>query len=209
MLILFAFVLLILAGAVGLLFAMCAELSSRVGAGGAAAAEPARYVRPLGRSGVFLRESVAWPPQLAELRAQPDFLLVVLSTSCSSCNAIMEQFGRDGWADRAAGRLGVLLSTPDAQVAEEFVDKYGLAQFPLYVDFGGEWITAAFGLSLSPVGLVFRHGLLEESYVFNHIDPLWTSFTEEMEWETHTQQNVVRPVDSAGAASSAPSAQVV
>jgi len=209
MLILFAFVLLILAGAVGMLYAMCAELASRVGAGGTGTAEPTRYVRPLGRSTVFLRDSVPWPAQLADLRAQPDFLLVVLSTSCSSCNTIMEQLGTGGWADRAAGRLGVLMSTPDPQVAADTIGKYGLDAFPHYVDFNGDWVTAALGLSLSPVGLVFRHGLLEESYVFNHVDPLWTTFTEVMEWETHTQQNGARQVDSAAAASSAPSAQVV
>jgi hypothetical protein len=203
MLILFAFVLLILAGAVGLLFAMCAELSSRIGIGGAAAAEPARYVRSLGRSGVYLRDEVAWPTQLASLRAQPDFLLLVLSTSCNSCATIMEQLGKDGWAERASGRLGVLLSTPDPEIAEEFVAKYGLDRFPLFVDFGGDWVTAALGLSLSPVGLVFRHGELEDSYVFNHLDPLWVTFTEVMEWETHTHRNETEQ-DSAAVASSAP-----
>lgn len=208
MLILFAFVLLILAGAVGLLYAMCAELASRVGTGSAAAAEPARYVRPLGRSSIYLRDSVSWPPQLAALRSEPDFLLLVLSTSCNSCATIMDQLGKDGWAERSTGRLGVLLSTPGPEIAQEFVAKYGLDQFPLFVDLGGDWVTAAFGLSLSPVGLVFRHGELEESYVFNHLDPLWITFTEVMEWETHTHQNEPA-ADSAVVASSAPSAQVV
>ncbi len=208
MLILFAFVLLILAGAVGLLYAMCAELASRVGAGGTAAAEPARYVRPLGKSSIYLRDAVTWPAQLAALRAEPDFLLLVLSTSCNSCATIMDQLGKDGWAERSTGRLGVLLSTPDPDLGADFVARYGLEEFPLFVDLGGDWVTAALGLSLSPVGLVFRHGELEESYVFNHLDPLWTTFTEVMEWETHTHQNEPS-ADSAVAASSAPSAQVV
>ncbi len=208
MLILFAFVLLILAAAVGVLFAMSAELSRRVGNGVAAAAEPARYVRPLGRSTVYLRDGVAWPAPLADLPARPDFLLLVLSTSCNSCATIMDQLGKDNWADRSDGRLGVLLSTADPQVAEEFVEKYHLANFPLYVDYGGDWVTAALGLSLSPVGVVFRHGELAESYVFNHLEPLWTTFTEVMEWETHTHQRTPA-ADSAVAASSAPSAQVV
>jgi hypothetical protein len=206
-LILFAFVLLILAAAVGVLFAMCAELGRRVGTG-SSAAEPARYVRPLGRAGVYLRAEVAWPAQLAGLRAEPAFLLLVLSTSCSSCNTIAEQLGKDGWAERSGGRLGVLLSTPDPQVAEEFVTRYGLAAFPLSVDFNGDWAGAALGLALSPVGLVFRHNQLAESYVFNHVEPLWTTFTEVMEWEPHTHPQT-HPAESAVVASSAPSAQVV
>ncbi|MGI8665699.1 MAG: hypothetical protein ACR2N4_06690 [Jatrophihabitans sp.] len=210
MLILFAFVLLILAGAIGLLFAMCAELSRRVGAGGGEV-EPARYVRPLGRSNVYLRESAQWPAPLASLREHEDFLLVVLSTSCTTCNTIGEQLGAEDWAGRSGGRLGVVLSTSDTQIAEEFVERKGLAAVPYYIDANGDWSEAALGLSLSPVGLIFHHGDLDETYVFNHIDPLWTTFTEATEWKEHTHHNesLVEAQASPAEASSVPLGQVV
>lgn len=208
MLIFFAFGLLILACAVGLLFAMCAELASRGGAGNAAAAEPPRYVRPLGRSSVYLRETASWPEELAELRSNDDFLLLVLSTSCATCNTIVEQLGRDDWATRAAGQLGVVLSTPDRQIAEDYLDRYGLAGLPHYIDFNGDWSEAALGLSLSPVGLIFHHGDLDETYVFNHLDPLWTTFTEATEWKEHTPHDSTPLAGASPAeASSAPSGQ--
>jgi hypothetical protein len=208
-LILFAFALLILACAVGLLFAMCAELASRTGAGTPPEAEPSQYVRPLGRSSVYLRESAAWPAELAGLRGNDDFLLLVLSTSCATCNTIVEQLGRNDWASRSGGQLGVVLSTPDRELAESYVDKYGLAALPLYIDFNGDWSAAALGLSTSPAGLIFHHGDLDETYVFNHVDPLWTTFTEATEWKEHPHHEQT-PLDGASPAeaSSAHSGQV-
>ena len=142
MLILFAFALLILAIAVGLLFAMCADWPA-VRRRRGTVAEPVRYVRPLGRSSVYLRETAAWPNELAGLRANDDFLLVVLSTSCSTCNTICEQLGSQDWAERAEGRLGVVVSTADQEIAEEFIAKYRLNRLPCFLDVHGDWSAAS------------------------------------------------------------------
>jgi hypothetical protein len=209
-LIFFAFALLILACAVGLLFAMCAELASRGGAGPAAEAEPPRYVRPFGRSNVYLRETATWPTELVALRGHDDFLLLVLSTSCSTCNTIVTQLTQDDWAGRSAGRLGVVLSTHDRDLAEDYLNRNQLGPVPCYIDVDGEWSQATLGVSLSPVGLIFHHGDLDETYVFNHLDLLWTTFTEATEWKEHTHHEQP-PLDGASPAeaSSARSGQVV
>jgi len=207
-LIFFAFALLILAVAVGLLYAMCAELASRTGGVSGAETEPVRYVRPLGRSSVYLRDSAAWPTALAGLRSNRDFLLVVLSTSCATCNTIGEQLSNQDWAERAEGRLGVVVSTADQEIAEEFIAKYRLNRLPCYLDVHGDWSAAALGLSVSPAGLIFHHGDLDETYVFNHIEPLWTTFTEASEWKEHPHDESLL-AGSAAEASSAPSGQVV
>ncbi|HET6210168.1 MAG TPA: hypothetical protein VFD94_07290 [Jatrophihabitans sp.] len=204
MLILFAFALLILAIAVGLLFAMCAELASRGGGAAGTEAEPVRYVRPLGRSSVYLRETAVWPAELAALRANDDFLLVVLSTSCQTCNTICEQLGSQDWASRSEGRLGVVVSTADQEIAEEFIAKYGLDGLPCFLDVHGDWSEAALGLSVSPAGLIFHHGDLDETYVFNHIEPLWTTFTEASEWKEHPHHDESLLAASPAEASSAP-----
>lgn len=209
MLILFAFVLLILAAAVGLLFAMCAELSQRVGAGGTAAAPEARYVRPLGRPNVYVRDTVAWPAPLAEVRARGDFMIIVLSTSCQTCHTIGEQLGTDGWPERTSDELALVLSTPDPYLAEEFVDKNKLQGVRRFVDTGGDWTEAELGLTMSPVGLIFRQGELMESYVFNHIETVWKTFKEATEWETLSQPNGDHSHESPVEDSSARSVQVV
>ncbi|HEX4728493.1 MAG TPA: hypothetical protein VH298_11895 [Jatrophihabitans sp.] len=209
MLILFAFALLILAVAVGMLFAMCAELASRSGGVASAEAEPVRYVRPLGRSSVYLRDSAAWPTELAGPRANDDFLLVVLSTSCATCNTIGEQLSNQDWAERSEGRLGVVVSTADREIAEEFIAKYRLNRLPCYLDVHGDWSAAALGLSVSPAGLIFHHGDLDETYVFNHIEPLWTTFTEASEWKEQPHHDESLLTASPAEASSAPSGQVV
>jgi len=209
MMILFAFVLLVLAAAIGMLFAMCAELSRRVGAGGSAAAPEARYVRPLGRPNVYVRSEVAWPAPLADLRRQGDFMIIVLSTSCQTCNTIGEQLGSDGWPERTAGELGVVLSTPDPFLAEEFVGKYDLQGVRHYIDAGGDWTEAALGLAMSPVGLIFRRSELVETYVFNHIETVWKTFKEATEWETHSHPNEDHSHELPVEASSARSVPVV
>ena len=171
------------------------------------AAEAARYVRPLGRPNVYLRADAPWPTQLASLRTDDHFLMLVLSTSCTTCNAIGEQLGQGDWTAKTDGRLALVLSTPDEQLAEDFIAKNGLAGLPHFIDLNGDWSEAALGLSLSPVGLIFTNGDLVESYVINHVEPLWTTYLEVTEWNQH--QHPTHLDGLPGEASSAPSVQVV
>ncbi len=211
MLILFGFLLLILAAAVGVLFAMCAELSRRIASGGAPGdSAVAGYVRPVDRPNVFLRPDVSWPREFDELRSHDAFLLLVLSTACTTCNIVGKEVGSE-WVTRPAGRLGIIISTPDIARGEEFVAQYQLNNVPHLIDEDGSWTNKAFGLSLSPVGLILLGNNLLSSYVFNHMEPLWHSFTEEIAWAQHIghEQQPHQPDDLAAEDSSAPSARAV
>jgi len=205
--VLFGIMLLILAVAIGVLFAMCAELSNRIGTsgGGTGTGTVANYVRPVGRPEVYLREDVTWPQELAGVSSRDAFLLLVLSTSCQTCGTAADELA-DGWAARGAGRLGLVISTPGISRATTFVSDHGLADIPLFIDDGGEWVTRSLGLSLSPVGLVFIDGRLHESYVFNNVETMWHTFTEEVFQCAQSSQS--RPAGSAAAGSSRPSAPV-
>jgi hypothetical protein len=211
LLILFGFLLLILAGAVGVLFAMCAELSRRIASSPGDAPhetlDASAYVRPVDRPNVFLRPNVIWPSALDELRSRDTFLLLVLSTACTTCNTVGREVGRD-WTTRAAGRLGVVISTPDIARGEAFVAEYHLDKVSHFIDEDGSWTNETFGLSLSPVGLVFSANSLQSSYVFNHMEPLWRSFTKEISWVSNASQNN-QPHNLPAEDSSAPSARAV
>ncbi|MEO9239180.1 MAG: hypothetical protein ABI418_13960, partial [Jatrophihabitantaceae bacterium] len=113
------------------------------------------------------------------------------------------------WTSKADGRLVMVLSTPDEHLAEEFIAKNGLSELPHFIDVNGDWVEAALGLSLSPVGLIFDKGELIESYVINHVEPLWTTYLEVTEWNAHPHLDPTHLDGLPGEASSASSAQVV
>ncbi len=182
MLLVFGFGLLFLAAMVALLFAMCAELASRISAaeaGGGKASVEDPYARPVDRPGVFLRPDMSWPPSLASVSSRASFLLVVLSTSCTSCRDVARQLG-DGWADRVHGGLGVVISTPSASTGERFVTDFHLDALPYLIDEDGDWTMTSLGLSLSPVGVVIHGKEIHQTYVFNSVETLWHTFLEDL-----------------------------
>ncbi|WP_433344673.1 hypothetical protein [Micromonospora sp. CA-111912] len=154
----FGFALLVLAGAVVVLFAMLGQLSTRSGGGAAA-----------GTSGVRLLEEArigttpsSWPAGLSGAGEGPLRIVLVLSTACSSCRTVAAQLiGGSDVAD-----VAVVISTGDAIVGAEFVADNGLARLPHHVDEGGDWVRGEFGIAMSPVALVFRDGTLISALAF-------------------------------------------
>jgi hypothetical protein len=59
-------------------------------------------------------------------------------------------------------------SAPAASRAD-FVARHGLQRLHHYVDEGGAWTEAEFGVHLSPVALVLKADRLESAYLFNDI----------------------------------------
>ena len=182
MLLVFGFGLLFLAAMVALLFSMCAELARRIGVAGAGSGNVSvedPYARPVDRPGVFLRPGVSWPPSLASVTSRDSFLLVVLSTSCTSCREVARQLG-EGWGDRAHDAIGVVISTPDASTGERFAADFHLGGLPYLIDEDGQWTMTSLGLSLSPVGVVISGNELRQTYVFNSVETLWHTFLEDL-----------------------------
>ncbi|GAB3953376.1 hypothetical protein [Micromonospora vulcania] len=159
----FGIALLILAGAVLVLFAMLGQLAAREG------------VIPSQGSGIRLLEEahvgrvpVAWPTGLAGFGDGPLRIVLVLSTACSSCRTVAGQL-----ADEAdVADFGVAISTADAAAGREFVAANGLARLPHHVDEGGDWVSGEFGVAVSPAALVFRDGMLISALAFTDLAKL-------------------------------------
>lgn len=158
----FALALLVLAGAVVLLFAMLGELASRVPPpdGG----KPDQRVEPLADA-LIGNAPDAWPGSLTHLSSAGDGLLVVLSTVCQSCRRVAGQLSPELAAD--GGRpFAILISAPSRDKGEDFAQQHALSRFPYFVDVNGDWVTRAFGVVTSPCGLVLREGRLETALQF-------------------------------------------
>lgn len=158
-----ALVDLLLVVAVIVLFAMLGELYTRTGM---AASRTGR----LAEAQVGRRPD-AWPAELAPLSTARDAVLMVLSTSCASCNKVAGELA--GQLDVLPGyETGVALSTVGADRAESFMREYGLPRRSVYVDIGGDWVTGAFGVQTSPSALILRDGELVSAVVFGDIAAL-------------------------------------
>ncbi|TDC69473.1 hypothetical protein E1200_08395 [Actinomadura sp. GC306] len=190
----FGAVLLILAAAVVLLFAMFGELTSRLPTERAEAAARDPEIWPLEDARLGTAPA-GWPGGLAGLAAgaadrdadrdadrnadrnadrdaaRP---VLVLSTACSTCKDVAAQLSEE--LDRGAGGdMAVVVSTAERARGERFVQRYGLHRLAHYVDEGGAWVAEEFNVRMSPTALVVRDGRLESALVFQDVQALRTA----------------------------------
>jgi hypothetical protein len=160
--IVFGFVLLVLAVAVIVLFAMVGQLA---GSAGVESREPDRTLRAV-QTPRMGQAPGTWPASLAGL--EDDCVLLVLSTVCTSCAAVAAQLsdGRN-WAD-----LGIVISTGGTVRGTDWVAEKGLGSFRHYLDDGGQWTGAEFGVRTSPCALIIRDGVLVAAYIFHNVEAL-------------------------------------
>ncbi len=160
----FGFVLLVLVIATIVLFAMMAELPSRV-----PARPPAdRWARP--DEQVQLGVSPAtWPRGVERQRDSDRGIVLVLSPLCESCALVASQLATDDgqWRD-----VTLLISALDEQRGLAFLNEYQLNRFSWHVDEGGQWVSQNLGVNASPTALVFGQGSLREAYSFNDLPAL-------------------------------------
>lgn len=138
------------------LFAMMGELASRVPTSTPSDAETWPQVLDDARLGARPDD---WPAELAELRDAAHGMLVVLSTSCTSCARIAS--GETGEFVIPAEVSAVAIACPSDEVGRAFVAEHrSLQGRPVLIDPAGEWLRGAFDVSTSPSALVFSHGRL-------------------------------------------------
>ncbi len=176
--ILFSVVLLILALAVVMLFAMYGELAARVQAGGGGSSKSTLIPLDEAKLG---RSPDRWPTEFGLLsQADVPVGVLVLSASCRSCARVAAQLvaGGETWRGKL---LGVVISAASLDRAQEFQAANGLTDFTCYLDDGGEWVTGEFGVQSSPVALIMRSGKLDAAYILDDLDllkPLIPTTTE-------------------------------
>jgi hypothetical protein len=161
MMIIVVLALLVLTAAVGLLFAMMGELTSRLPAADGRSADT---VTPLDdyHPGATADD---WPAGLLELSTRSRSALLVLSPVCSTCDGVAAELSSS--PPGAVGTpLGLVVSCGDRERGEEFVVKHSLQAVPHLIDEGGAWATGNFGVNMSPSALLFENGVLTEGYRF-------------------------------------------
>lgn len=162
--ILFGLVLLLLVVAVVVLFAMFGELASRV----PGRAEPDRTVRPYEHARIGATPAM-WPDPVGDFVAQrrsTTAVLIVLSTLCTSCQAVAEQIATERRDKRVALDSVLVISCAVHERGQEFVDRYGLHSTLHYIDAGGNWVADSFGITVSPCALLIEDGALAAALVF-------------------------------------------
>jgi hypothetical protein len=169
-----ALVVLILAAAVVLLFAMLGELASRVS--GTENRRPSQDVRPVPEARVGA-EPTRWPAELAGYATADRALVVVLSTACGTCEAVAAQL-----VDAAAGDMAIVVSCASRESGEIFVERHKLTFLPHYVDVNGDWVQGETGVAVSPSGLAFHRGRLDSALTFADLSA-WRSVVELKEKE--------------------------
>lgn len=175
--IIFGTVLIILAAAVVLLFAMLGALAARLpeeGTEGKAvqrgsSPSPEGYAVPMDDAPIGRRPQF-WPKELGSLSNGPT-LLAVLSTACGSCRDVADQLPDFTFSD-PAWRFGLVVSSVDADRAAKFVRDHDLARVTRFVDEGGTWTMQHLGLDKSPSAVVIRDGQVVAGYMFNELSLL-------------------------------------
>lgn len=164
---LFAFVLLFMAAAIVVLFAMLGELAARI-------PQPSRTrlgssIKPV--EGARIGHVASWwPSQLSYLKDRRNGVLLVLSSACASCEDIGRQLQQA--ADARSSDFGILVSCGNAESGQDFISRHGIDKFSSYIDRGGEWVRGEFNVMMSPVALLFREGRLQAALVFDGLDAL-------------------------------------
>jgi|SRR5947207_12367424 len=180
----FGFVLLLLVGAVVVLFAMVGELAARVG--GRPTANRSTSVDPLVDAHVGHVPS-SWPTGLEPVAAgDHGAILLVLSTVCSSCRDVAQQLAAAP-DDARSGSFGVVVTCGDAESGSAFVDGYGLGGRPHYVDVDGEWVRDEFNIQSSPVAVVFAHAAVAAVLQFNDVEALVVATDEVLAEHQHKE----------------------
>lgn len=154
--ILMAIAITILAVAMVALFAMMGELASKVEAtrparGGSDVDEWAQVLKGF----TFHKVPGRWPQALHSIRGASRALVVILSTSCRTC----DYFAEGRLQDLDSFESAFILSCSSEERARAFIEAHPQLNHgrPLFVDEGGSWIKEELGLETSPSAVLLEH----------------------------------------------------
>ncbi|MBE1492783.1 hypothetical protein [Plantactinospora soyae] len=160
MILFLSIVVLILAGAIVMVFAMLGELSSRVPASNE---ESLRRIEAIDTARTGHSPS-HWPAELAHVAEQEYSLVLILSSTCVSCEKIAGQVSK--MLDRGPANLGLVVACPARERGEHFAATHGIDRGTLYIDEDGAWTKGEFSVETSPAALLFRNGRLQSALLF-------------------------------------------
>ncbi len=105
----------------------------------------------------------SWPANLSHLR-EGDATFLVFSSTCASCTRILS--GETGPLP-SGQRTGMIVVSASESQGRKFISQYDLAaQFPLFVDYEGQWTRENLGIESSPSIVTVKNGRVESAAVF-------------------------------------------
>jgi hypothetical protein len=134
------------------LFAMMGELASRI----------PETSRPVEVEGAKLGASVPRGPSGEVLPV--DQLVLIFSTSCSTCARLLRQFDEVHWGDLVPL---VAVVGPDVETVENFAARFAAVNtWGFVADDSGRWSSSALGVNTSPTAALIRGGQLAWAFSF-------------------------------------------
>jgi len=159
-----AVAVLVLTGAVILLYAMVGELAARFEES-VLGNSVRSFVRPL-PDAPLNKSPKSWPAALTGISHARPGALLVFSTSCMSCERLapllpsaIESF--------PISDVALAIASPRRDLAESFVERHGLQLVRPWIDDGGKWLRDDVGVTTSPVCLIFDVGQLTAALSFS------------------------------------------
>lgn len=150
------------------LFAMMGELVSRVDKASPGGESDALI--PLDKALVD-HAPAAWLAGLDEIPDAHLAVLIVLSSSCTSCVRVAS--GATGTIPEMGDSTRIIVSTPDLESGAAFVASHpDIARFRPVIDPMGNWLASQAGIDTSPAVLVFQRGVLRQANAFTSVGAL-------------------------------------
>jgi len=157
---------LVLAVAVVLLFAMYSELAARVSGETSATVETDVTQARLG-------VPVSWPAELDGISDVDEALVLVLSTTCASCEVVASQVRH---LPARADALALIVASGDVAPATDYLNRHELHTYPCFVDVGGEWLRETLAVESSPVAIRVEGGIPQKAVGFGDLAAITTLF---------------------------------
>ncbi len=110
------------------------------------------------------RPAPSWPSGTQPLQ---DYLIVVLSTTCSACTRIAAELADDSRLMDSIPSIRMVIVSPTTERSVEFARANRLAEFEPLIDENGKWCREELGIAESPTLFVVRGGVVAEAFMFN------------------------------------------
>jgi hypothetical protein len=115
------------------------------------------------------RPAPSWPPGTQPML---DYLIVVLSTTCTACTRIAGELADNSRITKSRSSIRLVVVAPETDRAVEFATTNQLQAFAPLIDENGKWCREELGISQSPTLFVVRGGVLTEGFSFNRTDDI-------------------------------------
>lgn len=111
----------------------------------------------------------AWPSELKSFKDRPTTLLIVLSSSCRTCDRFLHG-ELDALSDFGPAYI---ISTSSKTRGQSFLKKNPIpGKWPTYIDVGGDWSREQLGIEVSPSAILYEDGEVVDAFTMSSPEQL-------------------------------------